>query len=202
MIRTLFLQALLLVTLAVPALAAPQIGEAAPDFTLTDSQDKPHSLSEYKGKAVVLEWTNPQCPYVKKHYGSGSMQKLQKDATDAGVIWLSINSSAPGKEGYTDAKGTQAVIAEQKSAETARLIDADGTVGKLYGAKTTPHMFVVDKEGRLVYMGAIDDAPSTEPSSLTGAKNYVTAALDALKEGKPVAMPVTQPYGCGVKYKE
>ncbi len=194
------LQTALFVLLTVPAHAAVQIGEPAPDFTLSDSKGQSHSLSDFKGKIVVLEWTNPQCPYVKKHYESGTMQKLQKETVDGGVVWLSINSSAPGMEGYTDAKGTEDVIAQQKSAETARLIDADGKVGRLYGAKTTPHMFVIDTVGKLAYMGAIDDAPSTDPASLTGAKNYVTAAIASLKAGQPVVTPVTQSYGCGVKY--
>ena len=176
------------------------VGQTAPAFTLTDTSGKKHSLSDFSGKTVVLEWVNHECPFVKKHYGSGNMQALQREATGKGVVWLSVNSSAPGKQGHLDAKLGAAAIAEKKSASTALLLDSEGTVGKLYGAKTTPHMYVIDAKGTLVYAGAIDDKPSTDPADVTGAKNYVRAALDEVLAGKPVTTATTQSYGCSVKY--
>lgn len=177
------------------------VGQAAPDFTGTDTNGKTHKLSDFKGKTVVLEWTNPECPFVVKHYGSGNMQKLQAEATKDGVIWLSVVSSAEGKEGNMTGEQANAYMTEQKSTPTARILDASGEIGKLYGAKTTPHMFVIDAKGTLVYAGAIDDNDSFSPDTITGAKNYVAAALQNLKDGKPVETASTKPYGCGVKYK-
>lgn len=172
----------------------------APNFTLTDSNGQKHSLSDYKGKFVVLEWFNPDCPFVKKHYNSGNMQKLQKEYTTKGVVWLSIDSSASGKEGYYPAKGLNKFMTEKGGSTTAIFTDSDGKVGHLYGAQTTPHMFVIDPKGILIYQGAIDDTPSADPADVKTAKNYVSAALDAAFDAKPVTMSDTKSYGCSVKY--
>jgi peroxiredoxin len=177
-----------------------QVGKAAPDFTLTDTAGKTHSLSAFKGKVVVLEWTNPDCPFVKKHYDAGNMQNLQKTWTGKDVVWLAVNSSAPGKQGNFPAEKWTSLMKEKNAAPTAVLLDADGKAGKLYGAKTTPHMFVIDQAGLLVYDGAIDDKPSPDPASLKDAKNYISAALESTLAGKPVETPSTKPYGCSVKY--
>jgi peroxiredoxin len=185
---------------ATPPPAAPRPGSPAPDFTLTDAAGKSHTLSAYKGKWVVLEWVNYDCPFVKKHYGSGNMQKLQKAARDKGAVWLSINSSAPGKQGHFEGKALAARIAKETAAMDAYLLDADGKTGRLYKAKTTPHMFVIDPEGVIAYAGAIDDKPSTDKDDIAGAVNYVQAALDAGLAGEPVETASTTPYGCGVKY--
>lgn len=201
MIKPLFLAAMALVALSVsPAQAAVEIGKAAPDFTATDSNGKTVKLSDYAGKTVVLEWNNPECPYVVKHYDSGNMQKLQEKYTGQGVVWLTINSGAAGKQGARDAAGVNALIEKEKSKQSAYLIDADGTVGKAYDAKVTPHMFVIDDKGNLVYDGAIDDNDSSKPEDALTAKNYVAAALDATLAGKPVETSTSKPYGCGVKY--
>lgn len=187
-----------LLAVAATAIAAPEVGKPAPDFTLKDSSGADVSLADFKGKTVVLEWFNEGCPFVKKFYNSGTMQGLQKAATDDGVVWLSIVSSAPGKQGYLDADA--AVAKKEEINSTALLIDSDGSVGKLYNAKTTPEMFVVNGEGTLVYMGAIDDQPNPDPGTIEGATNYVTAALNSLKAGEPIAKPATKSYGCSVKY--
>ncbi len=202
MIKTLFLSALAALSLVVsaPAHAAPELGKPAPDFTATDTNGKEHKLSDFKGKLVVLEWTNPDCPFVKKHYVSKNMQGLQAKYTAQDVVWLSINSSAAGKEGNQTNEQANAYMTEVGSAATARLVDATGTVGNLYGAKTTPHMFVIDKEGNLAYEGAIDDNDSANVADAATAKNYVSAALDSLIAGKPVETAQTQSYGCSVKY--
>lgn len=202
MIKTLFLSALAALSLVVsaPAHAAPELGKPAPDFTATDTNGKEHKLSDFKGKLVVLEWTNPDCPFVKKHYVSKNMQGLQAKYTAQDVVWLSINSSAAGKEGNQTNEQANAYMTEVGSAATARLVDATGTVGNLYGAKTTPHMFVIDKEGNLAYEGAIDDNDSGNVADAATAKNYVSAALDSLIAGKPVETAQTQSYGCSVKY--
>jgi len=186
--------------LAGPAFAGPNIGQPAPAFQAVDAAGRTRSLSEFAGRTVVLEWTNNGCPYVEKHYGSGNMQGLQKRATAEGVVWLTIVSSAPGMEGYL--KPAEARVWKQKAyaAATDLLLDPQGRVGRLYEAKTTPHMFVIDRAGKLVYMGGIDDRPYAEPASLKGAKNYVAAALADLKAGRPVAVATSRPYGCGVKY--
>jgi hypothetical protein len=158
------------------------------------------SLSDFKGKVVVLEWVNHGCPFVVKHYGSGNMQKLQADATAKGVAWLSICSSAPGKQGHMSAADANKSCAEKQSAATAYLLDESGEVGKKYGAKRTPEMYVVNPEGILVYHGAIDDKPSTDPGDIAGSKNFVAAALEETLAGKPVSTPQTEAYGCSVKY--
>jgi peroxiredoxin len=175
-------------------------GSLAPEFTLSDSKGNKHSLSSFKGKWVVLEWVNYDCPFVKKHYGSGNMQKLQKVAQDKGVVWLSINSSAPGKQGNFEGTELAKRITDSKAMPTAYLLDSDGLVGKEYKAKTTPSMFVINPEGRVVYAGAIDDRPSVDPEDIAGSKNYVQAALDAGMAGKAIETASTQSYGCGVKY--
>jgi hypothetical protein len=187
---------------AATGLAELKVGQAAPEFELADAAGKKHKLSQYKGKYVVLEWLNHGCPFVKKFYGAGKMQEIQKTYTAKNVVWLSVISSAPGKEGF----GTPAEVAkdqkEKGSNATAVLIDESGKVGKSYGARTTPHMYVVNPEGKLVYLGAMDDKPGTDASALKDAKNYVVAALDASLAGKPVEKASTEPYGCGVKYKD
>lgn len=182
------------------AFAGSRVGSEAPNFTLVDSNGKSHSLSDFKGKYVVLEWLNHGCPFVKKHYGTGNMQKLQSSYIAKGVVWLSIASSAPGKEGYMDAEQTNAAIKEKNSQAAAVLIDADGKVGKSYGARTTPHMYIVNPEGKLIYAGAIDDNSSSRAASVEGAKNYVVQALDEAMAGKAVSEAATEPYGCSVKY--
>lgn len=180
--------------------AEVEIGEPVPDLSLKDTQDKEHSLSDFEGKHIVLEWTNYECPFVKKHYKNGDMQALQKKYTGQGVVWLSICSSAPGKQGYFPGEEFNERIEKQKAAPTAVLLDEDGEVGREYGAKTTPHMFVIDPEGNLIYQGAIDSIKSTDPDDVKKADNYVSACLDAALGGKPVKISSTQPYGCSVKY--
>jgi peroxiredoxin len=198
--RRLILGLLTATALASPALAAPSIGQPAPAFSAVDADGKTRSLSEFKGKTVVLEWTNSGCPYVQKHYNSGNMQGLQGAAAKDGVVWLTLVSSAPGMQGYVTGPEAKSWKAKEKAASSAVLLDPKGTVGRAYEAKTTPHMYVIDKTGKLVYMGGIDDKPSSDPSSLKGAKNYVTAALADVKAGRPVAEAATRPYGCSVKY--
>jgi peroxiredoxin len=180
--------------------AAPEIGKQAPDFSATDTHGKPVKLSELRGKTVVLEWTNDQCPYVGKHYGSGNMQALQRDATKEGVVWISLISSAKGAEGNVTAAQANELTKSRNAAPSEVVLDESGKIGRLYDARTTPHMFVINPEGTLVYMGGIDDKPSTRVSDLATAKNYVRAALDAVKAGKPVATPISRPYGCSIKY--
>ncbi|MBI3985501.1 MAG: thioredoxin family protein [Lentisphaerae bacterium] len=176
------------------------IGKPAPDFSLLDTQGKTNSLSAFKHKTVVLEWTNFDCPFVKKHYGAGNMQKLQKFYTERGVVWLTVNSSSPRKQGHYPPEKWNAMLKEKGAAATALLLDPEGRVGKAYGAKTTPHFFVIDPEGVLIYQGAIDDKPTTALEDVATAKNYVQLALDAAMAGKPVETPSTQSYGCSIKY--
>jgi len=183
-----------------PAAAAPVLNQPAPAFQAKDADGRTVSLAEFRGKTVVLEWTNNGCPYVGKHYGSGNMQRLQKEATADGVVWLSIISSAPGFQGYLTGPQAKQWKAKVGASSTDVLLDPKGVVGRAYEAKATPHMFVIDKTGRLVYMGGIDDQPTADPDSLKGAKNYVIAALADVKAGRAVATPVTRPYGCSVKY--
>lgn len=182
------------------AVGSVTTGSPAPSFTLPGIDGKQHSLDEYKGKVVVLEWFNEGCPFVKKHYASGNMQALQKEYTGKGVAWLTIVSSAPGKQGHDDAAGHKAKLGEWKASPTAFLTDESGEVGKKYGARTTPHMYVIDSSGALVYQGAIDDKATTKESDIPGSKNFVKAALDEVTAGKPVTTASTEPYGCSVKY--
>jgi peroxiredoxin len=174
--------------------------DPAPDFTLTDTHGEEHTLSDHRGEWVVLEWLNYDCPFVRKHYGSGNMQRLQEHYTDLGVVWLSIVSSAPGQQGHFPTDEMNARAERHGSHQTAILMDPTGTVGRAYGARTTPHMFVINPQGEIVYQGAIDDRPSSDPSSLQGATNYVVQALTEATGGQPVSVPRTQPYGCSVKY--
>ncbi len=191
-----------LVLCTAPAFAAPEINKPAPDFTAATIAGQPFTLSEHKGKIVVLEWNNPECPFVKKHYDSKNMQATQKAAVEKGAEWIVINSSAPGKQGNVTAAEAGKIMIEAGGAPTAEILDATGEVGKLYGASTTPHMFVIDKDGNVAYMGAIDDQPTPDPKTVEGAKNYVLAAVDSLVAGTPVETSITQPYGCSVKYAE
>ena len=177
-----------------------KVGDVAPAFTLTDSNGVEHSLADFAGKTVVLEWTNHECPFVKKHYASGNMQAQQTAATADGVVWLSINSAAAGKQGNVDGSAANRLRSEAKSANTAYLLDATGVVGRLYAAKTTPHMYVIDPSGVLRYAGAIDSIPSADPADIPKATQYVSNALAELAAGKPVSTAVTQAYGCSVKY--
>ena len=175
-------------------------GEAAPDVRVLDSNNVERTLSEFAGQDVVLEWTNHKCPYVKKHYNSDNMQNIQKRAAADGFAWLTVISSAPGKQGHVSGEKANELSAKRGAKPTAVLLDEAGTAGRLYAAKTTPHMYIVNKEGTLVYQGAIDSIPSSNPKKIPEATNYVTAALDSMKAGEAIAETDTQPYGCSVKY--
>lgn len=190
----------LMLGFAALAVAAPQIGQPAPGFTLKDTSGKEHSLSDFKGKTVVLEWINYGCPFVKKHYESKNMQTLQTEAADKGVVWLTVCSSAPGKQGNETPETAKTKSEAYGSAAAAYLLDEDGKVGKLYDAKTTPEMFIINPEGLLVYAGAIDDNKSPDASVIPQSKNYVKVALEEVLAGKPVSTPTTKSYGCSVKY--
>jgi len=190
-----------LISTALFAADSPPVGSTAPDISVTDSKGKTHRLSQYKGKHVVLEWFNPDCPYVKKHYGSGNMQKLQQEFTGKGVVWLTIDSSAPGLEGNLTAEQANQKIAESKMHSTALLLDGDGKAGRTYAAKNTPHMFVINADGKIIYEGAIDSKATSNPADIASSTNYVKAALDESLAGKTVTTPSSRPYGCSVKYK-
>ena len=190
-----------LIAASVYAADIPPVGSAAPEFSLKDTKGQAHSLGQYKGKYVVLEWFNPECPFVKKHYGSDNMQKLQKDATSKGVVWLTIDSSAEGNEGYLTADAANKIMSQWKTNQTALLLDPEGTAGKAYGSKNTPNMVVINPEGKIVYEGAIDSKASPNPADIPKSTNYVKAALDESLAGKPVSNAQTKPYGCSVKYK-
>jgi peroxiredoxin len=189
------------ITAALYASDSPPVGSVAPKFSATDSNGKTVSLADYKGKYVVLEWFNPECPFVKKHYGSGNMQKLQENFTSKGVTWLTIDSSAPGKEGNLKPDEANKTIAKWKVHSTALVLDADGKVGQAYGAKNTPHMFVINPEGKVIYEGAIDSKASPNPDDIASSTNYVKVALDESMAGKQVSTPSSRPYGCSVKYE-
>ena len=180
--------------------AAPAIGSEAPDFKLAGADGKEHGLADYKGKYVVLEWTNPGCPFVQKHYGSDNMQKLQAESTKKGVVWLSIDSSASGKEGYLTAEEGKAWLKKVDSHASELLMDTNGKVGQLYGAKTTPHMFLINPEGKLLYAGAIDSIPSADKDDIAKATNYVRTGLEEAMAGKTLGTATSKPYGCSVKY--
>ena len=192
--------ATLLFAMATTAGAALEIGEPAPGFTGIDTSGKSHALSDFRGKPVVLEWTNHDCPYVRKHYSSGNMQRQQQTATGQGVVWLSIISSAPGKQGHVTPAQADALTAERNAAPSAVILDEKGEIGRLYEAKTTPHMYIIDADGKLAYMGGIDSIASTNPADIGKATQYVPAALAQVMNGEPVASSVTRPYGCSVKY--
>lgn len=181
-------------------LLAAEPGSEAPAFTLKSTEGKEVSLADYKGKLVVLEWINYDCPFVKKHYGSGNMPALQEKYTGEDVVWLSINSSAEGKQGYLPASELGSRSEKEGNKATAVLLDTDGSVGKAYDASTTPHMFVIGKDGKIAYAGGIDDKPTTKAEDIAGSNNYVAAALDALIAGDEVATAKAKPYGCSVKY--
>ena len=181
--------------------ATPTIGQPAPGFTATDASGKTVSLADFKGKTIVLEWVNPGCPFVQKHYGAANMQATQKDATAKGVVWLSINSTATDAGDYLRPAEMAQWMRTQKAASTATLMDSDGKVGRAYGARTTPHMYIVDPAGKLVYAGGIDNKPSTNPADIAGATNHVKAALNETLAGKPVSQASTRPYGCSIKYQ-
>jgi peroxiredoxin len=200
MIRTLLMTVGVLVTTGGISLAEVQVGKQAPDFTLTDTNGKTHHLSDYKGKYIVLEWYQPDCPFVRKHYNSGNMQALQKEYAAKGVVWLSIDSSAAGQEGNYPSAELNQIATKSGAVRTALLLDADGKVGHIYGAKTTPDMYIINPQGVLVYQGAIDDKPSTDLADVKTAKNYVKSALNAVMGGQTVATASTRPYGCSVKY--
>jgi peroxiredoxin len=200
LMRTALLLSLLLVSTGT-AFADAEVGKPAPDFTLKDTNGKTHSLKDLKGKAVVLEWLNFDCPFVKKHYNSGNMQKLQTTETAKGTVWFSIVSSGKGKEGYFAPKEMNERQMKVDGKQTAILYDTDGKVGKAYGAKNTPHMFVIGADGNIAYRGAIDDKDTAEIGDIAKAKNYVSAALEDLRANRKVATADTKPYGCGVKYQ-
>lgn len=195
---------LIALSLALAACAAahagPQLGKPAPGFSASAQDGKPRTLAEQKGKVVVLEWYNKDCPFSRKHYDSKNMQGLQTRYGKKGVVWYTVVSSKPGKQGHLSAKDAQAVMKTEAMGSSAVLLDAKGDLGRLYGAKTTPHLFVIDSKGMLVYMGAIDDKPTADPKDIAGSRNHVAAALDETLAGKPVSTPVTTPYGCSVKY--
>ena len=180
--------------------AEATVGKRAPAFTLADTAGQKRSLTEFKGRYVVLEWFNHDCPFTRKHYKSGNMQRLQQTYTDKGVVWLSINSSAPGKQGHLTPEQANTLTKDKGAAPTAVLLDPSGKVGRLYGAKTTPHLFIINPEGVVIYTGAIDDTPSADPADIPKATNYVQRALDEALAGKPVSIPQTRSYGCSVKY--
>jgi peroxiredoxin len=195
-----FLAALAILPVSTPSQdQTPAIGAPAPDFQLTAIDGKTHSLSEFKGKTVVLEWTNPGCPVVQRHYRDGLMPGAQKEITARGVIWLAVNSTNPNHQNFKSAEGLRQIYSEWNAAFTALLLDPDGKAGKSFGAKTTPHMFVVDKDGKVAYNGAIDDDPQGNKETRT---NYVKLAVDSILEGEPVATTTTKSYGCSVKYAE
>ncbi|WP_342250951.1 redoxin domain-containing protein [Sphingomonas sp. OTU376] len=185
---------------AAPLLAEPDVAKAVPNFRALDMHGKVVDLSQYRGRTVVLEWNNPGCPFVKKHYGSGNMQKTQAAATAQGVVWLTINSSAPGQQGNMSGPEAQKFVAGAKAKPTAYLLDPKGLVGKGYGAKTTPHLYIIDGKGQLAYKGGIDDKPTADVADIAGARNHVLAALAEMRAGKPLSVPETRPYGCSVKY--
>ena len=191
-------------TLAAGALYAadvPAVGSAAPDFSAPDANGKTQSLSEFKGKYVVLEWFNPECPFVKKHYGTDNMQKLQAEYTGKGVVWLTIDSNAPGTEGNITADQAKKIMDSWKTKQTALLLDPESKVAKLYGAKNTPNMVIIGPDGKIVYEGAIDSKATPNPADIPTSTNYVKAALDEAMSGKPISNAQTRPYGCSVKYK-
>jgi hypothetical protein len=190
-----------IIAAAAYAFDPPAVGSAAPDFSLPDAKGTTHSLSQYKGKYVVLEWFNPECPFVKKHYGSDNMQKLQDEYTSRGVIWLTIDSNAPGTEGNITPEQAQKITGSWKTHQTALLLDPEGKAGRAYGAKNTPDMVIINPEGKIAYEGAIDSKATPNPADIPTSTNYVKAALDESLAGKPVTTPKTKPYGCHVTYK-
>lgn len=192
----------ILALVATPAAAQQTLGQPAGNFRLVDATGKTVALSDFKGRPVVLEWNNPGCPFVQKHYGSGNMQRTQARAKAMGAAWLTINSGAPGKQGHMSGAQARDFVTTAKAVPTAYLLDPAGKVGRGYAAKTTPHLYVVDAAGRLVYRGGIDDRPTANPADIAGARNHVLAALTEVKAGKAISVAETRPYGCAVKYAE
>lgn len=190
------------VALPAPVIADPAIGAPVVDFSARDANGRVVWLHDFKGKIVVLEWNNPGCPFVQKHYKSGSMQRTQAAAASQGVVWLTINSAARRQQGHMNGTEARLYVGSWAAKPAHYLLDPLGMVGKVYGAKTTPHMYVIDAGGRLVYRGAIDDKPTADPADLPGARNHVLAAIDEVRAGKPVSVPETRPYGCSVKYAD
>ena len=186
---------------AAPAMASVTVGQKAPDFSAKDTAGKTVSLADFKGKTVVLEWVNPGCPYVKKHYNGGNMQSTQKDAADKGVVWLAINSTETGHSDYLAPAALQKWMTEQKSPATHTLMDESGKIGQLYAARTTPHMYIINPQGNLVYAGGLDSIASANPADIKTATNYVKQSLGETLAGKPISAATTRPYGCSVKYK-
>lgn len=186
--------------IAQQTISKASVGDPSPAWSLPDSKGKTQALEDYKGKYVVLEWTNKDCPFVKKHYGSGNMQATQEKAKEMGAVWLTVISSAPGNQGYLKPDGINAYREEQKVKSAATLLDSDGKVGKLYDAKTTPQIVIINPEGKVIYNGAIDDKPSPDPADIATSKNYAISALTEAMAGKKVSVPTSRPYGCSVKY--
>ncbi|WP_449254692.1 thioredoxin family protein [Bosea sp. (in: a-proteobacteria)] len=199
-IAGLALAGLSLTTVSALADSAARVGQPAPAFQAVDAEGRTRSLSEFAGRTVVLEWTNHECPYVRKHYNSATMQTLQKDMAKDGIVWLSVISSPPGEQGYVEGPKARELTAQRDAAPADILLDPDSKVARAYGAQTTPHMYIIDPRGTLAYMGAIDDKPSSNPASLVGAKSYVRQAIAEMKAGKPVSQASTKSYGCAVKY--
>ncbi len=183
-----------------PPLVSPPVNQPAPAFTVSDTRGETHSLDAYRGKWVVLEWFNHDCPYTKKHYKTDNMQALQREYTGKGVVWMSVVSSAPGKDGYVSAADADREMTEKNAAPTLVVRDTAGVLGRMYGARNTPQLFAIDPQGVLRYAGAIDDKPTSRTKDVKGAQNYLKAALDAGLSGRPIAVATTQPYGCEVKY--
>ncbi|MGB5178313.1 MAG: thioredoxin family protein [Gammaproteobacteria bacterium] len=202
MLKRFFQIALIITALtACGSSAALRVGEPAPGFEGVDTGGNIHRLADYRGKTVVLEWTNHDCPYVRKHYGAGNMQGQQREAAAQGVVWLSIISSAPGKQGHVRPEEAEELTRTRNAAPFAVILDSEGKIGRAYNAKTTPHMFIIDDTGVLVYMGGMDSISTANPDDIPRATQYIRVALQELAAGKPVSTPVTKPYGCSVKYR-
>jgi peroxiredoxin len=205
--KTLVISTLLIASLAILNMtdgtgqSGAVVGEPAPDFSVVDAYGNMHNLSDYDGKYVILEWLNHDCPFVRKHYNGNNMQELQKKYTDDGVVWLSVISSAPGTQGYLKPEQAQEITKEKNASPTAVLLDVDGTMGRAYDARVTPHMYIINPDGVLEYNGAIDDKPTARARDLEGARNYVIEAMDALMNGEEIAVTTNTPYGCTVKYE-
>jgi hypothetical protein len=187
--------------IAAPAYSAAVVGQKAPEFTAKDAMGKTVNLADFKGKTVVLEWVNPGCPYVRKHYGAGNMQSTQKDAADKGVVWLAINSTDTQHPDYLAPAALQSWMTEQKAAATHTVMDESGKIGQQYAARTTPHMYIINAQGNLIYAGGIDSIASANPADIKTATNYIKQSLGEVAAGKPISSANTKPYGCSVKYK-
>jgi peroxiredoxin len=201
-LSTVTLAAALAIAVAVSPAHASRVNEAAPGFSVADSKGLTQTLDQHRGKWVVLEWHNQGCPYVRKHYEGGNMQRLQAEWTKKGVVWLTVISSAPGQQGHVSGADADAYVAKMKASPTAVLLDEAGAVGRAFEAKTTPHMFVIDPRGTLVYNGALDDTPTATPGDFATAKNYVAAALTDGMAGRTITAQTSRPYGCGIKYAQ